>query len=434
MSFFESFLGGAAQAGTNILQDQMKEEQVQRMAKFQEELAMERQRTINAMNQQNKIADEERAQARAEAPLKRMGGIIFEKRNQDVPLEAAPVTKLSGQGEAFDGQALTMGGLQGDPAKLRKMAEAMPDGEDKTNILKQLDNQMASDTKTTKDAVAGKTRKLTADEAEQAALSEALANDPVAYAAYQRDIGAPRRAERRVDIADAREVSRDKKADADVEDRRSRMDWQQEFQTRQLEQQKTLSNLAASRDSARESKADERARMSAITGIVKDTATEAKELRVRLADISIDPATKKIYESQLNEVIGTHKQALAQLSELAGIEAPEPAAAPKNAWNSATGDVISNGQVIGKAKSPEEAKAMLAQPKPQPSPSAATVTPTPSAPAQQFNEAGYADVQSTIDGAKRGDRKALAVLRQLIDRGETSPAQRQQIAKITGQN
>lgn len=60
MSFFESFLGGAAQAGTGILQDQMKEEQVQRMAKFQEELAMERQRTINAMNQENAIAAEKR--------------------------------------------------------------------------------------------------------------------------------------------------------------------------------------------------------------------------------------------------------------------------------------------------------------------------------------------------------------------------------------
>lgn len=61
MSFFESFLGGAAQAGTGILQDQMKEEQVQRMAKFQEELAMERQRTINAWQQENKIAEEDRA-------------------------------------------------------------------------------------------------------------------------------------------------------------------------------------------------------------------------------------------------------------------------------------------------------------------------------------------------------------------------------------
>ena len=61
MSFFESFLGGAAQAGTNILQDQMKEEQVQRMEKIREELALDRARTINAWQQENKIAEEERA-------------------------------------------------------------------------------------------------------------------------------------------------------------------------------------------------------------------------------------------------------------------------------------------------------------------------------------------------------------------------------------
>ena len=51
--------------------------------------------------------------------------------------------------------------------------------------------------------------------------------------------------------------------------------------------------------------------------------------------------------------------------------------------------------------------------------------------AQQFNAAGYADVQATIDGAKRGDRNALTFLDVLIKRGQTTPAQRQQIAIIT---
>jgi hypothetical protein len=49
---------------------------------------------------------------------------------------------------------------------------------------------------------------------------------------------------------------------------------------------------------------------------------------------------------------------------------------------------------------------------------------------QQFNEAGYVSVQSTIDGAKRGDAKALALLGVMIDRGETTPGQRMQIANI----
>lgn len=53
MSFFESFLSGAAEAGTGILQTQMKndaaEEQAKRMAKFQEEIAIERMKTIADM-------------------------------------------------------------------------------------------------------------------------------------------------------------------------------------------------------------------------------------------------------------------------------------------------------------------------------------------------------------------------------------------------
>ena len=57
--------------------------------------------------------------------------------------------------------------------------------------------------------------------------------------------------------------------------------------------------------------------------------------------------------------------------------------------------------------------------------------PAAPAPTQDFNEAGYRDVQSTIDGARRGDKNALSVLQMLITRGDTTPAQRQQIANIT---
>lgn len=50
-----------------------------------------------------------------------------------------------------------------------------------------------------------------------------------------------------------------------------------------------------------------------------------------------------------------------------------------------------------------------------------------------FNEAGYSDVQSTIDGAKRGDEKAKAMLPKLISRGQTSQTQRKQIDAILKQ-
>ena len=47
-----------------------------------------------------------------------------------------------------------------------------------------------------------------------------------------------------------------------------------------------------------------------------------------------------------------------------------------------------------------------------------------------FNEAGYKDTQSTIEGARRGDKKAAELLKKLIPMGETTPAQRAQIQEL----
>lgn len=80
---------------------------------------------------------------------------------------------------------------------------------------------------------------------------------------------------------------------------------------------------------------------------------------------------------------------------------------------------------------------------PQAAAPTANATPTTAAPqprpavrpqaiaAQGFNEAGYTDVQSTIEGAKRGDKKALAYFFDvLVKRGETTPGQRQQMTNL----
>lgn len=48
---------------------------------------------------------------------------------------------------------------------------------------------------------------------------------------------------------------------------------------------------------------------------------------------------------------------------------------------------------------------------------------------QNFNNAGYTDTASTLAGAKRGDKKAAALFEELIRRGETTPAQRQEFEK-----
>lgn len=70
MSFFESFLGGAAEAGTGMLQTQMKneaaEEQAKRMAKFQEEIAIERMKTIADMKRSMDLKAGQEISAEAE--------------------------------------------------------------------------------------------------------------------------------------------------------------------------------------------------------------------------------------------------------------------------------------------------------------------------------------------------------------------------------
>ena len=350
MSFFESFLGGAAQAGTGILQDQMKEEQVQRMAKFQEELAMERQRTINAMNQENAIAAEKRG---IENRATERGQI----RTEEIADE--PRKRES---KAADYKASEMAKYDPEIQALQRKAE---------------------------------TEKLTATE--QAQL-DFYTKNKAGIIGQKRDMA---RAGHIDDGAGLRKIQMEA-AQMALDEQKATAKMPQAVRDLAGSYRDQLKSLSATIDKGT-------LEGSATTEGLKALDSRRAELSQKLAD-TLRPYLGDKYEGQ------------------------KPSAAPTNTWNNATGEVISNGQVIGKAKSPEEAKAMLAQSKSQPSPSAAPVTPMPSAPTQQFNEAGYVDVQSTIEGAKRGDQKALSLLRQLIDRGETSPAQRQQIAKITGQN
>lgn len=91
-------------------------------------------------------------------------------------------------------------------------------------------------------------------------------------------------------------------------------------------------------------------------------------------------------------------------------------------------DVRVGGQVIGQASTPEEAQAMAAEYAKTRKAGGKAAPKADNAP--DYNEAGYADVQATIDGAKRGDEKAKAMLPKLISRGMTNPGQRQQIDAI----
>jgi hypothetical protein len=120
----------------------------------------------------------EEAKARiAKAPLNRLQGMARSKAGEEVPLEAGPVSSLTGAG--VDGPS-----FEGDPRELLKQISALPDSHpDKAPMMAQLRTQYGSDMDANRKAVSGKTRKRTSDEALEAALDDAKVNDLEAYSA-----------------------------------------------------------------------------------------------------------------------------------------------------------------------------------------------------------------------------------------------------------
>lgn len=144
-----------------------------------------------------------RAEARKNEPLNRISRNAQGKMAEEVPLEAAPVTNLSGVNE--EGKKF---GFQGDLKAVRAAIDQLPESADKTAALAQLQGQVATDTKTGLMNVAGKTRKRTSDEALDAAVQDAKVNDLPAYADYESRVGKPLREERRIDVTESRNDAR----------------------------------------------------------------------------------------------------------------------------------------------------------------------------------------------------------------------------------
>lgn len=127
------------------------------------------------------------------APLKRVGEAAQEIAGKEVPLQGSDVQSLEGgKGNAFDGQPLKTKGMQGNVGIIMKQVESMPEGEDKTNILKQIKSQQAAEAE-------GKTRTIGNDEAVKIALDKLKVSDLEAYAAWETTIGKSLRDERRLD-------------------------------------------------------------------------------------------------------------------------------------------------------------------------------------------------------------------------------------------
>lgn len=118
----------------------------------------------------------------ANAPLNRLSQSAQNLAQTPVPMTAAPVTQLSGNdpNSAYQSES----NPENNTGKgLINMTRAQVQAYKDPDMLAQYDRQMASDNKAAQDAVAGKTRKMTSDEALNAALDKAKLEDPVAYAA-----------------------------------------------------------------------------------------------------------------------------------------------------------------------------------------------------------------------------------------------------------
>lgn len=121
------------------------------------------------------------------APIQRLQSRASALANTEVPQEAAPVTSLSGVYASDAGPS--QGGFQGGFKSIQAAIAQMPEGDDKQAAIAQLKNQLGQAQSMNAAAVEGKTRKRTADEALEAAISEAKTSDLPAYMAGKAIMG-----------------------------------------------------------------------------------------------------------------------------------------------------------------------------------------------------------------------------------------------------
>lgn len=145
----------------------------------------------------------------AEAPMRRLSQKAGEYAKEDVPESARPADSLSGNLALNPGE---MGppdkGFVGDLSVVRNAIATMPDGPDKQRAIAQYRSQFQADQADAQNAVVGKTRRRTSDEALAAAVNDAKANDLPAFAQYEKELGKPARDERRVAVQEQREDNR----------------------------------------------------------------------------------------------------------------------------------------------------------------------------------------------------------------------------------
>lgn len=279
----------------------------------------------------------------ANAPLTRLGAKAKELAGQEVPVTADRVTEATGRGaQEYEGpeSQRPSAGIVGNYAEMAAQAKNLPP-EDQAPYLAQLKKQFGSDQQEAEQAVAGKTRKRTADEALSAAADDAKINDPVAYADYESKIGKPKRDERRLDTAERKEDNRAAAA-ATSEERKAQADARRyEVEIRRLDLQQGsldannrkidawIENEATKRDTdekkANNPKAGTPERMGSIVNAMNATIKNLDDNRPKSTDTDEQKAE---WRSQLDNAKAVRARAMDKLNRNFDDGAPLPTPVP----------------------------------------------------------------------------------------------------------
>lgn len=351
-------LGGMGEAGVQIGMQNMRDWAAQDLAKQRDDAEAERQKSLIRLKM-------DMEQQQKDAPLNRLGEKAKEFAAAEVPVQADSVKALIGS--MPDGAGGQRTGMKGDIETLKKMADKLPDA-DRQPYLDQLAAQQAGDQAKADSAVAGKTRKLTGDESLAKAVEWARANDLPAVAAYESQIGKPMRDDRRLDNQERRDDSRidlEKQRIKTEQDRTvimdKKLDNQEAAQQRRDERQDKFMEIQEKRLTQQSDKADAQSQRASVTALMTSTERELERTMTLAKDPMLSDAEKTMFQSRatsLQKDLGRYRAGLESMGGDAIPKAAEPTK-PKNTFDSSTGDVTADGTVIGKAKTPEEAKKML---------------------------------------------------------------------------
>jgi hypothetical protein len=194
MSFLDGIIGGVADQGTNILNNQMAEERAQRQAEFGAQMDEAKLRT--RMQLEREYAD---------GPLNRVSAAAQSLAGTQVPVAPQPVTTADGAADKqdFSTDAPVHANMTGKYSALVK-AQSDPtdpsyisDAAERRSYLSAVTGQFKGQAQDAANAVAGQTRPMSSDEQLQGAMDKLKITDPAAYAA-----GLPLIAPKTISVAD----------------------------------------------------------------------------------------------------------------------------------------------------------------------------------------------------------------------------------------